>query len=146
MFNFLQGQYDDLTQQSVNQAIEELYPLEEYNNSLSLQGQQMYGEARYICTAAMISGSLSTYQKAYQYQLVTFKPYLLLFIDPRKINSYDNPHLGSDHADELEAFFEISVPFATAKDNALFHSMREYWTSFVTTGRPFSRNGIIWEV
>jgi hypothetical protein len=68
VFNFLQGQFNGLTQQSVNQAIEELYPLEEYNNSLSLQGQQMYGEARYICTVAMIAGNLSTYQKAYQYQ------------------------------------------------------------------------------
>ena len=69
----------------------------------------------------------------------------------KKKNSYDNPHLGSDHADELEAFFEIPEPFATsvvadAKDNALFHSMREYWTSFVTTGRPVSSNGITWEV
>ena len=68
MFNFLQGQFDGLTQQSVNEAIEEFYPLEEYNNSLSLQGQQMYGEVRYICTAAMIAGKLSTYKKAYQYQ------------------------------------------------------------------------------
>ena len=76
---------------------------------------------------------------------------LLFFIDPQKINSYDNPHLGSDHADELEAFFETREPFATSvvadvKDNALFHSMREYWTSFVTTGRPVSSNGIAWEV
>ena len=68
VFNFLQGQFSGLTQQSVNQAIEELYPLDEYNNSLSLQGQQMYGEARYICTAALIAGKLSTYQKTYQYQ------------------------------------------------------------------------------
>lgn len=68
VFNFLQGQFNGLTQQSITQAIEELYPLDEYNNSLSLQGQQMYGEARYICTAALISSSLSTCQKAYQYQ------------------------------------------------------------------------------
>jgi hypothetical protein len=68
VFNFLQGQFDGLTQQSVNQAIEELYPLKEYNNSLSLQGQQMYGEVRYICIAALIAGNSSTYQKAYQYQ------------------------------------------------------------------------------
>ena len=33
MFNFLQGQFDDLTQQSIDQAIEELYSLEEYNGS-----------------------------------------------------------------------------------------------------------------
>jgi hypothetical protein len=68
VFNFLQGQFDGLTRQSVNQAIEEFYPLVEYNNSPSLQGQQMYGEARFICTAAMIAGSLSPYQKTYQYQ------------------------------------------------------------------------------
>jgi carboxylesterase type B len=79
------------------------------------------------------------------------KDLLQPLLDPRKINSYDNPHLGSDHADELEAFFETREPFATsavadAKDNALFHSMREYWTSFVTTGQPVSSNGIAWEV
>ena len=67
VFNFLQGQYHSLTRQSVNHVIEKLYPLEEYGN-LSHQGQQMYGEARYICPAALISGSLSTYEKAYQYQ------------------------------------------------------------------------------
>jgi hypothetical protein len=67
LFNFLQGQFHGLTQHSVNQAIEMSYPLEEYSN-ISLQGRQMYGEARYICPAALISGSLSTYQKAYQYQ------------------------------------------------------------------------------
>lgn len=72
-------------------------------------------------------------------------------LELQKINSYDNPHLGSDHADELEAFFEIHEPFATsvvadAKDNALFRSMREYWTSFVTTGRPVSSSDIAWEV
>ena len=74
-----------------------------------------------------------------------------LSFNPQNINSYDNPHLGSDHADELEAFFKIREPFATsavadAKDKALFHSMREYWTSFATTGQPVSSNGITWEV
>jgi carboxylesterase type B len=155
VFNFLQGQFDGLTQQSINQAIEELYPLEEYDNSLSLQGQQMYGEARYICTAALIADNLSVHQRAYQYQLSHLKLERSLIyyfsFDPRKMNSYDNPHLGSDHADELEAFFETPEVFSTsvvadAKDNTLFHSMREYWTSFVTTGRPVSNNGIAWEV
>ena len=66
VFNFLQGQFDGVTQHSV--AIEKWYPLEHYNNSLMLQGQQIYGEVRYICTAAMIAGYLSSYQKTYQYQ------------------------------------------------------------------------------
>ena len=61
-----------------------------------------------------------------------------------KKTAITNPHLYSDHADELEIFFETPEPFATsvvadAKDNALFYSMREYWTSFVTTGRPVSK-------
>ncbi|KAF8802083.1 alpha/beta-hydrolase [Phlegmacium glaucopus] len=125
VFNFLQGQFNGLTPPSINKAIKELYPLKEYNNSLSLQGQQMYGEARYICTAALIPGSLSTRQKAYQYH-------------------YDNPHLGSNHAAELEAFFSTPA-IADVKDNTLFQSMREYWTSFVTTGQPVSSNDVAWE-
>ena len=67
-FNFLHGQFYGLMRQSVNQAIEELYPLEVYNNSPSLQRQQMYGEARFMCTAAMLTGNLSPYQKTYQYR------------------------------------------------------------------------------
>jgi len=128
VFNFLQGQYHGLTRQSVNHAIEKLYPLEEYEN-ISLQGQQMYGEARYICPAALISGSLSTYEKAYQYH-------------------YDNPHLVPHHQAELEAFFEMPEHFSNSpygSDNALFQSMREYWTSFATTGQPVSKNGVTWE-
>ena len=109
----------------------------------------MYGEARYICTAALIYQLI---KKLTNISKSLKRPFaLLFFIDPRKINSYNNPHLYSDHVDELEIFFETPEPFATsvvadAKDNALFYSMREYWTSFVTTGWPVSSNGIAWEV
>lgn len=70
VFNFLQGQWASITQPSVDNGFE-IYPLEEFNNSFSLQGQQMYGEARYICTAAMITGSVFEAfgaNAAYQYQ------------------------------------------------------------------------------
>lgn len=61
------------------------------------------------------------------------------------MNSYNNPHLGSNHAAELDAFFSTPAA-ANAMDQALFQSMREYWTSFVTTGRPVSSNGVEWGV
>ena len=32
------------------------------------EGQQMYGEARFTCTVAMLTGNLSPYQKTYQYR------------------------------------------------------------------------------
>lgn len=70
VFNFLQGQYASITHNSVDTGFE-IYPLEEFNKSFSLQGQQMYGEARYICTAAMITGFMfeaSGANAAYQYQ------------------------------------------------------------------------------
>ena len=60
-------------------------------------------------------------------------------------SSYDNPHLGSFHGDDLDAFFSPPSK-ANADDLALFEAMREYWTSFVTTGQPSARNGIAWEV
>jgi carboxylesterase type B len=136
VFDFLQGQFNGLTKQSFGRAIKMFYPLDKYEISLQgqkyveelrLRGQQMYGEARYICSAALISGTYS--QNAYHYH-------------------YDNPHLGSRHKAELEAFFEMPKHFTIPpdeKDNALFHSMREYWMSFVTAGRPVSKNGITWE-
>lgn len=67
VFNFLHGQYATLTRESVDRAFE-LYPLESFDESFSLQGQQMYGEARYICTAAMITGSASQFKLAFQFQ------------------------------------------------------------------------------
>ena len=56
VFNFLRGQYATLSNASFNDAVK-LYPLKDYADSFSLQGQQMYGECRYICTAPMITGA-----------------------------------------------------------------------------------------
>ena len=68
VFNFLRGQYASLGQASFNDAVK-LYPLKDYGNSFSLQGQQMYGECRFICTAPMITGAAITKSnKAFQYQ------------------------------------------------------------------------------
>lgn len=65
--NFIRGQYTTLTQASVNRGFE-LYPPSSFNGSFGLQGQQMYGEARYICTAALISGSASHFKTSFQFQ------------------------------------------------------------------------------
>ena len=69
VYNFLRGQYPTLSRASFNEVLK-LYPLKDYANSYSLQGQQMYGECRYICTAPMITGAaisrLNT--KVFQYQ------------------------------------------------------------------------------
>jgi len=46
---------------------------------------------------------------------------------------------------ELGAFFGPPSS-ANADDLALFEAMREYWTSFVTTGQPSGKNGIAWKV
>lgn len=67
VFNFLQGQYASAQKASFEKALE-LYPLEDYGGSFSLQGQQMYGEARYICTAGMIAGFASKLDKSYRFQ------------------------------------------------------------------------------
>jgi hypothetical protein len=67
VFNFIQGQYDTATKATIEPAFE-LYPLKSFNGSFSLQGQQMYGEARYICTAILITGVASQSGIAYQYQ------------------------------------------------------------------------------
>lgn len=67
VFNFIQGQYDSFTPSSLDRAFE-LYPLQSFNTSVSLQGQQMYGEMRYICTAALIAGSASRFNKAFHFQ------------------------------------------------------------------------------
>lgn len=60
-------------------------------------------------------------------------------------SSYDNPHLGSDHGDDLDAFFSPPGD-ADTDDLALFEAMREYWTSFVTGGVPTAKNSPAWEV
>lgn len=67
VFNFIRGQYTTLTQASLDPGFE-LYPLDSFNGSFSLQGQQMYGEARYICTASLIAGSASRFSTSFQYQ------------------------------------------------------------------------------
>ncbi|CAA7269129.1 unnamed protein product [Cyclocybe aegerita] len=127
---FLQGQwatmprviFDDAMNSSVG-----MYPITDYGGSVSLQGQQMYGEARYICTAGLITGgaNVAGVQDSYQY-------------------SYHNPHLGSGHSAEIVGFFAPPAN-ADAKDLALYQTIREYWTSFVTDGRPTARNSIAWE-
>ncbi|KAJ7683850.1 hypothetical protein B0H17DRAFT_1137473 [Mycena rosella] len=63
------GQYKTFTTASFQTAITEYYPLADYNGLLSLQGQQIFGEMWYICTAAMITGAAHNFGlKAYQYQ------------------------------------------------------------------------------
>ncbi|PPQ93082.1 hypothetical protein CVT25_003114 [Psilocybe cyanescens] len=123
VFNFLRGQYASMAEDSFSNALD-LYPLQTFDNSFSLQGQQMYGEARYICTAAMITGAVSKTNKAFQFH-------------------YKNPHLGSNHGAELDAFF--SPPSnANSADLDLFEKMREFWTSFVTSGTPSSKDKKLW--
>ncbi|KAF8895158.1 Alpha/Beta hydrolase protein [Infundibulicybe gibba] len=87
VFNFIKGQYPSFTTESFNEAVSKHYPLEAFNGSFSLQGQQMYGETRYICTAGLIVGAARAQGvEAFQYH-------------------YDNPDLGSNHAAELAAFY-----------------------------------------
>ncbi|THV05668.1 alpha/beta-hydrolase [Dendrothele bispora CBS 962.96] len=125
VFNFLRGQWNSFTQDSFNLALD-LYPLENFNGSFDLQGQQMYGEARYICPAGLITaGAAAAGLDAYQYH-------------------YDNPHLGSNHSDDLEAMFPPTPTTANHKDLALFETMRELFTSFVTSGKPTSSADADW--
>ncbi|KAF7318501.1 hypothetical protein HMN09_00359500 [Mycena chlorophos] len=87
VYNFLAGQFATLTRESFNTAVAKYYPLEAYNNSFSLQGQQMYGELRYICSALLITGAATNFGlPGYQYH-------------------WDNPTIGSDHGIDLYAFF-----------------------------------------
>ncbi|KAH9480174.1 Lipase 1 [Psilocybe cubensis] len=126
VFNFLIGQYPNLTSESIINTGFSLYPLNDFGGNVSLQGQQMYGEARYICSALMATPAVPAFgDSAYQYH-------------------YDNPHLGSNHEDELQAFFNPPTD-ADHNDLALFEIMREYLTSFVTTGKPVSKSGPEWQ-
>uniref|UniRef100_A0A8H7XU31 Carboxylic ester hydrolase n=1 Tax=Psilocybe cubensis TaxID=181762 RepID=A0A8H7XU31_PSICU len=126
VFNFLVGQYPSLTSETITTTGFSLYPLESFGGNVSLQGQQMYGEARYICSALMSTPAVPAFgNSAYQYR-------------------YDNPHLGSHHKDELQAYFSPSLD-ADDDDLALFETMREYITSFVTTGKPVSKSGPEWK-
>ncbi|THV05673.1 alpha/beta-hydrolase [Dendrothele bispora CBS 962.96] len=133
VFHFLRGAWDTLTQESFDRAVGLYYPLVEFSDSFDRQGQQMYGEVRYICLAGLITEGVTRWasggSRAYQYR-------------------YDNPHLGSNHANELGAFFPASTPpNADDEDLALFEVMREFFTSFVTTGTPTSRTavGLSWD-
>ncbi|KAK1231990.1 hypothetical protein PQX77_004886, partial [Marasmius sp. AFHP31] len=119
VYNFLQGQWATFTRESFESALA-LYPLEDYNRSFSLQGQQMYGETRYICTASLMTGGATSKSpmKAFQYH-------------------YNNDHLGSNHGAELAAFWG-NASAASDNDKALFEGMREFYSSFVTSGQPQS--------
>ena len=59
--------------------------------------------------------------------------------------SWDNPIIGSNHAAELAAFFDGPEIFDPA-DQALVVAMRQYWTSFVTSGAPVAKGAPVWEV
>ncbi|KAJ6544335.1 Alpha/Beta hydrolase protein [Mycena capillaripes] len=124
VYNFIAGQYPTLKKPSFQAALS-LYPLVDYNYSFSLQGQQIYGEMRYICTALMITGAVHNVGlQTYQYH-------------------WDNPTLGSNHADELDAFFNGDEVF-DLDDQALVTTMRQYWTSFATSGVPVAKTSPSW--
>ncbi|KAJ7062775.1 alpha/beta-hydrolase [Mycena amicta] len=117
VYNFLAGQYPAFTRVSFDMAVLLYYPLEDYGGSYSLQGQQMYGEMRYICSALLVGGAVRIAGlDAWQYH-------------------WDNPILGSNHGDELDAFYEDDSKYDPA-DEALVLAMREYWNSFVVSGTP----------
>ncbi|KAJ7614045.1 Alpha/Beta hydrolase protein [Roridomyces roridus] len=119
VYNFIAGQYAGFSQTSFEEALA-LYPLADYDQSFSLQGQQMFGEMRFICTALMIvDAARKAGLKVYEYH-------------------YDNPILGSDHAAELSAFFDGPT------SNPLFIAMQQYWTSFVTAGAPVASSSASW--
>ncbi|KAJ7666612.1 Alpha/Beta hydrolase protein [Mycena polygramma] len=125
VYNFIAGQYPTLSRTSFKPALDIYYPLADYQGSFSLQGQQIYGEMRYICTALMITGAMhDAGLKAYQYH-------------------WDNPTLGSNHANELDAFFNGDEVF-DPDDEALVTAMRQYWTSFATSGVPVADNSPSW--
>ncbi|KAF7291793.1 Carboxylic ester hydrolase [Mycena chlorophos] len=127
VYNFLAGQFATLTRESFNTAVAKYYPLEAYNNSFSLQGQQMYGELRYICSALLITGAATNFGlPGYQYH-------------------WDNPTIGSDHGADLNAFFDGTEVFDNA-DQALFVAMRRWFTSFAISGdAPVAADAITWE-
>ncbi|KAF8173892.1 Alpha/Beta hydrolase protein [Mycena galopus ATCC 62051] len=125
VYNFIAGQYPTFDEASFKTAIGSFYPLADYNESFSLQGQQIYGEMRYICTALMIAGVVhDAGLHAYQYH-------------------WDNPTLGSNHGDELDAFFDGDEIF-DPDDQVLVTAMRQYWTSFATSGVPVAKSSPSW--
>jgi len=137
VFEFIRGQYSDLLRGSFDGALGR-YPLDEYEGNVDLQGQQMYGEVRYICTASLMATALNGLGvNVWQYRWVKSKFFAYLLTCSR----YDNPHLGSAHHDDLMAFFKEPID-PSEDDLALFEQMREFWTAFVISGNP----GIEWSV
>ncbi|KAF7300956.1 Carboxylic ester hydrolase [Mycena indigotica] len=125
VFNFLKGQYTTLSETSFEKALSQFYPLSDYGGSFSLQGQQMYGEMRYICTAVMIAGAAHDFGlEAYQYH-------------------WDNPTLSSDHGADLNAFFKGTQVF-DPDDQALVIAMRQWFTSFAVLQKPVANDAIKW--
>ncbi|KAF8173893.1 alpha/beta-hydrolase [Mycena galopus ATCC 62051] len=124
VYNCIAGQFSTFTPASYQTALT-LYPLADYNNSFALQGQQMYGEMRYICSALLVTGAAQNFgSKAYQYH-------------------WDNPTLSSNHGAELIAFFDGTTTFDPA-DQAVIDAMRLYFTSFATSGAPVVANSSTW--
>ncbi|KAK7053746.1 carboxylic ester hydrolase [Favolaschia claudopus] len=123
IYNCIAGQFSTFTQESFQKAVE-LYPLADYANTIDLQGQQMYGEMRYICSAVMITGAAKNFGlKSFQYH-------------------WDNPNLSSNHGAELVAFFNDRT--FEPEDQAVVDAMRQYFTSFVTSGSPVADNSVAW--
>ncbi|KAF8186132.1 alpha/beta-hydrolase [Mycena galopus ATCC 62051] len=124
VYNCIAGQFSTFTPASYQTALT-FYPLADYNNSFALQGQQMYGEMRYICSALLVTGAAQNFgSKAYQYH-------------------WDNPTLSSNHGAELIAFFDGTTTFDPA-DQAVIDAMRLYFTSFATSGAPVAANSSTW--
>ncbi|KAJ7339065.1 Alpha/Beta hydrolase protein [Mycena albidolilacea] len=126
VFNFLAGQWPGLTRATFARATSAaLYPQTDFAN-FSLQGQQLYGEMRFICTAILITGTFRDVGlDAFGYH-------------------WDNPILGSDHAAELQMFYNLAEVFDPL-DAELAIAMREYWTSFATDGVPRAKGSPVWK-
>ena len=68
VYFFLRGQYPHMSNDTFAQLLE-YYPLSDYNNSVVAQVQQMYGEARFICTATMLAdGAAAKGIESYNYR------------------------------------------------------------------------------
>ncbi|KAJ7089381.1 Alpha/Beta hydrolase protein [Mycena epipterygia] len=124
VYNFLTGQWPGLTRKMFDIAIG-LHPASDFAN-FSLQGQQFYGEMRFICTALLIGGTFhDAGVPAFGYH-------------------WDNPILGSDHASELQMFYNIGEVFDPLNAQ-LAAAMRAYWMSFATDGVLQAAGAPVWE-
>ncbi|KAJ7078981.1 Alpha/Beta hydrolase protein [Mycena epipterygia] len=115
VYNFLAGQWPGLTRKTFDVAIgPRLYPASDFAN-FSLQGQQFYGEMRFICTALLIGGTFhDAGVPAFGYH-------------------WDNPILGSDHASELQMFYNIGEVFDPLDARA---ADAPVWETAKTNGSP----------